>query len=101
MWYITIYNHPSIQECHNNLGVGEEEEPLHASDDDTGEIIYFRLNAIQAATRKFSDTNKLGEGGFGSVYWVITKTISIYITSFFSFASLRLSDIFLMAGNPL
>ncbi|XP_023734189.1 cysteine-rich receptor-like protein kinase 15 isoform X2 [Lactuca sativa] len=48
---------------------GEEEEPLHASDDDTGEIIYFRLDAIQAATHNFSVANKLGEGGFGPVYW--------------------------------
>ncbi|XP_023736331.2 cysteine-rich receptor-like protein kinase 10 isoform X2 [Lactuca sativa] len=50
---------------------GEEEELFEGSDDDTGEIIYFRLNAIQAATRNFSDANKLGEGGFGSVYWGI------------------------------
>ncbi|CAI9270150.1 unnamed protein product [Lactuca saligna] len=47
----------------------EEEELFEGSDDDTGEIIYFRLNTIQAATRNFSDANKLGEGGFGSVYW--------------------------------
>lgn len=101
MKYIYHYIQSSIKEFNKNVCVGEEEELFEGSDDDTGEIIYFRLNAIQAATRKFSDTNKLGEGGFGSVYWVITKTISIYITSFFSFASLRLSDIFLMAGNPL
>ncbi|CAH1440035.1 unnamed protein product [Lactuca virosa] len=49
----------------------EEEELFEGSDDDTGEIIYFRLNKIQAATRNFSDANKLGEGGFGSVYWGI------------------------------
>ncbi|CAI9270152.1 unnamed protein product [Lactuca saligna] len=48
---------------------GEEEEPLQGSDDDTGEIIYFKLDAIQAATRNFSVANKLGEGGFGPVYW--------------------------------
>ncbi|KAI3740830.1 hypothetical protein L2E82_31304 [Cichorium intybus] len=53
------------------LGAGEEQEQelFDASDDDTGEIIYFRLNEIQAATCNFSVANKLGEGGFGPVYW--------------------------------
>ncbi|KAI3740822.1 hypothetical protein L2E82_31296 [Cichorium intybus] len=46
-----------------------EEELFEASDDETGEIIYFRLKEIQAATRYFSAANKLGEGGFGPVYW--------------------------------
>ncbi|XP_023756315.1 cysteine-rich receptor-like protein kinase 10 isoform X1 [Lactuca sativa] len=48
---------------------GEEEELFEASDDDTGEIIYFRLNTMHAATSNFSVSNKLGEGGFGPVYW--------------------------------
>ncbi|KAI3740829.1 hypothetical protein L2E82_31303 [Cichorium intybus] len=48
---------------------GEDEELFEASDDETGEIIYFRLKEIQAATRYFSAANKLGEGGFGPVYW--------------------------------
>ncbi|KAI3684096.1 hypothetical protein L2E82_49947 [Cichorium intybus] len=48
---------------------GEEEELFEASDDETGEIIYFRLKEIQAATRYFSAANKLGEGGFGPVFW--------------------------------
>ena len=29
------------------------------------------LSIIIAATNKFSEGNKIGEGGFGSVYWVI------------------------------
>ncbi|KAD3069334.1 hypothetical protein E3N88_37214 [Mikania micrantha] len=37
-------------------------------DDDTGEMNYFTLTAIQAATNNFSLENKLGEGGFGPVY---------------------------------
>nr|XP_023874188.1 LOW QUALITY PROTEIN: cysteine-rich receptor-like protein kinase 10 [Quercus suber] len=33
-----------------------------------GEIYYFNLITILAATNNFSDANKLGEGGFGPVY---------------------------------
>nr|POE83771.1 cysteine-rich receptor-like protein kinase 25 [Quercus suber] len=35
-----------------------------------GEIYYFNLITILAATNNFSDANKLGEGGFGPVYKV-------------------------------
>ncbi|KAL9297002.1 hypothetical protein ACSQ67_022898 [Phaseolus vulgaris] len=39
-------------------------------DDEIGmvESLQFNLNTIQVATSNFSDSNKLGEGGFGSVY---------------------------------
>lgn len=33
---------------------------------------YFDFASISAATDNFSDSNKLGEGGFGTVYKVIT-----------------------------
>lgn len=41
-------------------------------DDEIGmvESLQFNLNTIQVATSNFSDSNKLGEGGFGSVYQV-------------------------------
>ncbi|CAH1440041.1 unnamed protein product [Lactuca virosa] len=58
-----------IKVCRICTKNGEEEELFEASDDDTGEIIYFRLNTMHAATSNFSVTNKLGEGGFGPVYW--------------------------------
>ncbi|CAI9300158.1 unnamed protein product [Lactuca saligna] len=48
---------------------GYKEEVFDALDDDTGEIIYFRLNEMNAATSNFSVANKLGEGGFGPVFW--------------------------------
>ena len=38
--------------------------------DNSGEIYYFDLITILAATNNFSDANKLGEGGFGPVYKV-------------------------------
>ncbi|KAJ9690121.1 hypothetical protein PVL29_012661 [Vitis rotundifolia] len=37
-------------------------------EDNTGETYYFNLTTILAATNNFSDSNKLGEGGFGPVY---------------------------------
>jgi hypothetical protein len=36
----------------------------------TVESLQFDLATIEAATNKFSDDNKLGEGGFGVVYKV-------------------------------
>ncbi|XP_022716031.1 G-type lectin S-receptor-like serine/threonine-protein kinase At1g11410 isoform X2 [Durio zibethinus] len=33
-----------------------------------GDLVFFDLNTIAAATNNFSSDNKLGEGGFGSVY---------------------------------
>jgi hypothetical protein len=38
--------------------------------DNSGEMNYFNLSTMQAATNNFSDANKLGEGGFGPVYKV-------------------------------
>ncbi|CAN6686390.1 unnamed protein product [Malus baccata var. baccata] len=36
----------------------------------TVESLQFRLETIETATNKFSDDNKLGEGGFGAVFKV-------------------------------
>ena len=39
--------------------------------DDPSELHFFDLDSILIATDNFSITNKLGQGGFGSVYKVI------------------------------
>lgn len=44
-----------------------EEGDLISSD----ELLFMTLAVIKAATDDFSDTNKLGQGGFGAVYKVI------------------------------
>ena len=38
--------------------------------DNSGEMHYYNLSAIQTATNNLSSANKLGEGGFGPVYKV-------------------------------
>nr|XP_048337568.1 cysteine-rich receptor-like protein kinase 25 [Ziziphus jujuba var. spinosa] len=52
---------------------------LERDDDNNGEVKYFSLSTIRAATKSFSDTNKLGEGGFGPVYKIRIYTIGILI----------------------
>jgi len=34
------------------------------------ESLQFNFDTIRVATEDFSDSNKLGQGGFGAVYWV-------------------------------
>ena len=41
----------------------------------TAGSIQFDFKAIEAATDKFSETNKLGQGGFGQVYKVLLLTL--------------------------
>jgi len=48
-----------------DLPIKEFEEGTTSSD-----LPLFDLSVIAAATNNFSDANKLGEGGFGSVYKV-------------------------------
>ena len=41
------------------------------------EVLFMNLATIKAATDDFSDTNKLGQGGFGAVYKVI-QTLMLF-----------------------
>ena len=49
--------------------------PSRKEFDESGgsDLPLFDLSVIAAATDNFSDDNKLGEGGFGSVFKVTTK----------------------------
>ncbi|KAJ6999635.1 G-type lectin S-receptor-like serine/threonine-protein kinase RKS1 [Populus alba x Populus x berolinensis] len=53
----------SRSNCLRDLPIREFEEGTTSSD-----LPLFDLSVIAAATNNFSDANKLGEGGFGSVY---------------------------------
>jgi hypothetical protein len=56
---------------------------IHDRDqDNSGEMHYFNLSTMLAATNNFSDANKLGEGGFGPVYKVKRLT-SFFVTCIF------------------
>lgn len=45
-----------------------------ADEDNSGDVQNFSLKTIKVATNYFSHETKLGEGGFGPVYKVISQT---------------------------
>ena len=61
----------SSQKYLGNSPINEFDEGRTSSD-----LPLFDLSAIAAATDNFSDANKLGEGGFGSVYKVACLEVS-------------------------
>ncbi|CAN6571664.1 unnamed protein product [Malus baccata var. baccata] len=52
---------------------------------DTDQLPPFSLKSILAATHNFSDTNKVGEGGFGPVYKVTTHPCHGYMSPEYAF----------------
>ena len=40
------------------------------------DVPFYDLESIRVATNNFSDENKLGQGGYGPVYKVISATFS-------------------------
>jgi hypothetical protein len=49
------------------------------------DLPFFDLSMIVAATDNFSDANKLGEGGFGTVYKVVSLKKSQNLNNFSSY----------------
>lgn len=47
----------------------------------TKQSLQFDLSTIEAATNNFSDANKIGMGGFGSVYKVEFNSITVALSS--------------------
>lgn len=41
------------------------------------ELVLYKFEALVAATSNFSNINKLGRGGFGPVYWVMSMNSSV------------------------
>ncbi|KAH1140057.1 hypothetical protein GLYMA_10G253800v4 [Glycine max] len=53
-----------------NLTVKGEEDAIEDDDEiKIAESLQFNLDTIRVATEDFSESNKLGQGGFGAVYW--------------------------------
>ena len=57
-----------LQELASPRGVAITQEGELVSSE---ELLFLNLATIKAATDDFSETNKLGQGGFGAVYKVI------------------------------
>ncbi len=53
----------------------QDDKPSVAVEDEDLELPLFDLYSIATATNNFSFTNKIGEGGFGPVYKVISQYI--------------------------
>ena len=59
--------------CSGNREILGQHDLFHKENDTKAqEYPNISLASIHAATNKFSDSNKLGEGGFGPVYKVVT-----------------------------
>ncbi|CAH9082400.1 unnamed protein product [Cuscuta europaea] len=56
----------SLQSYQEGCGVGKYMDEAHRQP--SADVLLFDLNTIQEATNTFAIENKLGEGGFGSVY---------------------------------
>ncbi|XP_065877258.1 G-type lectin S-receptor-like serine/threonine-protein kinase At1g11410 [Euphorbia lathyris] len=74
IYYIIIKRRKARDRRHRNKFlfnfINQDSESGKRNDDEGGipDLPFFHLNDIAEATNNFSDDNKLGEGGFGSVY---------------------------------
>lgn len=41
-------------------------------------VIFYSYKELHIATEGFSDSNKIGEGGFGSVYKVVYSSVATF-----------------------
>ncbi|KNA09670.1 hypothetical protein SOVF_151380 [Spinacia oleracea] len=78
--------------------IAEKQGSLKFKGDDTEgvDVPFYSWGSILSATNNFADTNKLGTGGFGSVYMIAIKSImwlcySIFLIFLFSFPILHCS----------
>ena len=60
----------------NNVHFHKKNTPLGDEYDVNFSLLLFCLGSIAASTNNFSITNKLGQGGFGPVYKVISHLYS-------------------------
>jgi len=74
--HVLYFNFISLHSTYDFVGKmsGNPERDTNAKNDDEEEDLelpMFELSSISSATNNFSTDNKLGEGGFGSVYKVM------------------------------
>ena len=60
--------------CATTPSIYLDDSPSRTDPDESrlkSDLPFFDLSTISAATKNFSDSNRLGEGGFGPVYKVV------------------------------
>ena len=71
-----LYSERHVQDL-IDLGEFKEEDEKHI------DVPFYDFESIRVATDNFSDENKLGQGGYGPVYKVISTNIGINIHVYF------------------
>lgn len=67
-------NSNNLRKSVNDSAKGDDVDNLERS---TGDVKFYSLSTIIAATGNFSLDHKVGEGGFGSVYKVLYNLIAL------------------------
>ncbi|XP_057442363.1 cysteine-rich receptor-like protein kinase 44 [Lotus japonicus] len=58
-----------VKKRRENIGIPSQDDDDYDDEIITNESLQFNFDTIRVATNDFSDSNKLGQGGFGAVYW--------------------------------
>ncbi|XP_068489823.1 cysteine-rich receptor-like protein kinase 10 isoform X3 [Phaseolus vulgaris] len=66
---ICLFLYLTRRNARKNHAVKEEEDEEDQNEINIVESLQFNFDTIRVATEDFSDSNKLGQGGFGIVYW--------------------------------
>jgi hypothetical protein len=66
-----------LRDCPDQEKNEDEFEAEASNDLKVGDLLQFDLDTVRLATSNFSDANKLGQGGFGTVYKVTNYTLFI------------------------
>ncbi|ESW15154.1 hypothetical protein PHAVU_007G048900 [Phaseolus vulgaris] len=69
LFLISLFLYLRRLKARKNLAVKEEDDVEDEDEIKMAESLQFNFDTIRVATEDFSDSNKLGQGGFGAVYW--------------------------------
>ncbi|XP_057442360.1 cysteine-rich receptor-like protein kinase 44 isoform X1 [Lotus japonicus] len=66
---ISICIYLRVKKQRENVQIPSQDDDGYDDEIITNDSLQFKFDTIRVATNDFSDSNKLGEGGFGAVYW--------------------------------